>query len=99
MGAGAVVPSTERSGPRLAGRPVGAAQRKQRRQRPNKQLSLKQTIDHVAEAESLQERGARRFPIWESGGSPPHYNCDEARQEITCRAHRLYRDRQIARRL
>src|SRR5437660_4969706 len=85
--------NTERSG-RRAGRPVEAARRKQRRQRRNKNNQrLKQTIDNVAAEESSQKRGARRFPIWERGGSPSHHYRDEAGQEIPRRTRRLYRDR------
>ena len=51
------------------------------------------TKSHVSTAESLQKRGARRFPLRESGGRAPHFHRDEARQEIARRAHRLYRDR------
>src|SRR5262245_12415262 len=99
MGGGAVAPSTEPSG-RRAGQPVEAAQRKQRRQRPNKNnQSLKRTIDNVAAEESSQERGARRFPIWESGGSSSHHDGNEAGQEIARRTRRVPRDRQVARRL
>src|SRR5438034_921503 len=52
----------------------------------------------VATEESLQKRGARRFPLWESGGGAAHYDRDESRQEIACGTNRVYRDRKIARR-
>src|SRR5215831_12083464 len=98
MGGDVVAPSTERND-RRAERPVEAARRKRLRQRPIKNnLSLKQTIDNVAAEESSQKRGARRFPIWESGGSSSHHDRDETRQEIACRTGRLYRDRSVARR-
>jgi len=72
----------------------GAARRKQRRQRPNKNnQSLKQTIDNVAAEESSQKRGARRFPIRESGGSPSYHDRNEAGQKISRRTRRLHRDR------
>jgi small subunit ribosomal protein S7 len=35
---------------------------------------LKQKIDNVAAEESSQKRGARRFPIWESGGGPSYHD-------------------------
>src|SRR4029077_15329952 len=93
MGGGAVAPSTERSG-RRAGRRVEAVPRKQHRQRPSKTKSnLKQTIDNVATEESSQKRRARRFPIWESGGSPSHHDSNGAGKEIARRTHRLHRDR------
>jgi ribosomal protein S7 len=56
---------------------------------------LDRKIDNVATEKSLQEGGARRFPLWESGGGPPHYDGDEARQEIVGRADRVHSDRQV----
>src|SRR5947207_15658406 len=96
MDAGGVAPSTERSARKVARAAEAAgnrprAQRKQRRkQRRNKFLRRK--IDNVATEESLQKRGARRFPLRESGGRAAHYYGDEARQEIARRAHCLHRD-------
>ena len=55
--------------------------------------NLKQTIDNVAAEESSQKRRARRFPIWESGGSPSHHHSDGAGQEIARRTGRVHRDR------
>ena len=63
-----------------------------------KEIILDRKIDNVATEKSLQERGACRFPLWESGGGAPHYNGDESRQEIAGGADRVHSDRQISRR-
>src|SRR2546423_12113757 len=98
MGDGAVAPNMERSG-RRAGRLVEAARRKHRRQRPSKKTNLKRTIVNVAAEESSQKRGARRFPIWECGGSPSYHDRKEAGKKIARRTRRVHRDRKGARRL
>src|SRR4030095_16491338 len=66
--------------------------------RRRKEITLDRKVDDVATEKSLQERRACRFPLWESGGGPPHYDRDEARQEIVGGADRVHSDRQIARR-
>ncbi len=71
----------------------GGGARKQRRRRPKKKSNLKEKIDNVATEESSQKRGARRFPIWESGGGPSHHYRNEAGQEIARRTNRVHRDR------
>src|SRR5437773_1278091 len=55
-------------------------------------VNLNNTITNVATEESLQKRGARRFPLWESGSGPAHHNRDESRQEIARRTNRVRRD-------
>src|SRR5438309_1720569 len=62
-----------------------------------KEIILDRKIDNVTAAESLQKRGARRFPIRESGGRASYFHRDEARQEIPRGTDRLYCDRQVAR--
>src|SRR5215469_316736 len=90
---GAVAPNMGQSGRRV-GRPVEAARRSPRRQRPNKVKSnLKQTIDNVAAEESSQKRGACRFAIWEAGSGPFDYYGNETGKEIARRTGCLYRDR------
>src|SRR5881392_504856 len=76
-----------------AKRLVEAARRKHRRQRPSKKTNLKRTIVNVAAEESSQKRGARRFPIWECGGSPSYHDRNEAGQKIARRTRRVHRDR------
>src|SRR5204862_7429269 len=82
----------------------GRRRRGRRRQRGRgegrrrKEIILDRKIDNVTAAESLQKRGARRFPIRESGGRTPYFYRDEAGQEVSCRTDRLYCNRQIARR-
>src|SRR6266705_2224532 len=99
MDAGEVAPSTERSARKVARAAEAAgnrprAQRKQRRkQRRNKFLRRK--IDNVATEESLQKRGARRFPLRESGGRAAHYYGHEAGEEISRGTGRVHGDRQI----
>ena len=61
--------------------------------RGREEIILNRKIDNVATEKSLQKRGARRFPLRESGGCAPHYNGDEARQEIARGADRLHSDR------
>src|SRR5436190_1788591 len=56
-------------------------------------------IDDAGRAESVKESGGGRFPIWESGARAADYEGDAAAEEIACRAARLHRERQIARRL
>ena len=56
--------------------------------RGRKEIILDRKIDNVATEKSLQEKGACRFPLWESGGGAPHYNGDESRQEIAGGADR-----------
>src|SRR5206468_7110740 len=60
---------------------------------PRKEIILDRKIDNVATEKSLQEGGACRFPLWESGSGAPHYHGDEARQEIAGGADRLQSDR------
>src|SRR4030095_11714561 len=66
--------------------------------RRREEVTLNRKVDDVATEKSLQERGACRFPIWESGGGPTHYDRNEARQEIVGGADRVHSDRQIPRR-
>ena len=61
--------------------------------RGRKEIILDRKIDNVATEESLQKRGARRFPLRESGGRASYYHRDEARQEIARGTDRLHRDR------
>src|SRR6267378_4184176 len=95
-GGAEVVPSTERSARRGARAEAAAQsraqpQRKQRR-RKRRNKFLRRKIDNVATEESLQKRGACRFPLRESGSRASHHHGDEARQKIARRAHCLHRD-------
>src|SRR5205814_2749238 len=57
-----------------------------------KEIILDRKIDNVTAAESLQKRGARRFPIRESRGRASHFHRDEAGQEVPRGTNRLYCD-------
>src|SRR5260370_42657259 len=60
--------------------------------RRRKEIILDRKIDNVTAAESLQKRGAHRFPIRESGGRASYFHRDEAGQEIARGTDRLYCD-------
>src|SRR5207237_10222543 len=66
--------------------------------RRREEIILDRKVDNVATEKSLQKRGARRFPIWESGGGAPQYNGHEPRQEIVGGTDRVQSDREIPRR-
>ena len=72
-----------------AGGGGGAAKEARRRE----EIILDRKVDNVATEKSLQKRGACRFPLWESGGCPPHYNGDEPREEIVGGTDRVHSDR------
>src|SRR5437016_14086140 len=99
MGGAEVVPSTGRSARRVARAEVAARSRPQpqrkQRQRKRRNKFLRRKIDNVATEKGSQKRGACRFPLRESGGRAAHHHGDEARQEISRRAHCLMRDEKV----